>query len=71
MAEYVKLARRDGGQWGVSIRNPPGGCVGERDINALISQIALTAHVAEGRNGEEWAREVNRHRGAATGPTRA
>lgn len=50
MADHVKLARIYGDQWGVSITSPDGGAFATKDIDNLISQIALTAHVAEGRN---------------------
>jgi hypothetical protein len=52
MADRVKLARIHGGQWGVFI-DGEWGPFQTKEIDNLISQIALTAHVAEGRNRQE------------------
>lgn len=52
MAEVVQLARIQGGEWGVMVSGV-WGPVQTKDVTNLIQQIALTAHVAEGRNEEE------------------
>ena len=54
MAECVKLARVHGGEWGVSVENPEGGAFSMSEIQRLGEQIFITAHVAAGRNDEEW-----------------
>lgn len=54
MSDVVQLARigGSGGIWGVQVHSV-WGPVRTEDVNALITQIALAAHVAEGRNAEE------------------